>query len=303
MRKRRIKRNRKMRRYQYSIIILFFVIIPLMAVFIGSEITEKIMVPVFYSDTMDEDELRNIINKNIDNDEVDKESGEDEELSYKIELDGKEISENDDMIEEDLNSFSMYLIQVASVSSIENAEDFAKKLSERELSHLISKIDNSYKVYACGSNNRELIESELDNIRDIYPDAYIKEVNVKFKKFKYPKSQEKISGKIIDSINDLLILNKKQSETWYTFVKKEGKMDLYVELLLEEMEIVKKLSNLINENHIAPDFISKKDMQIILDERKENNEIAMELLKEKKDLYKVHNLYLENTFKLIEILK
>lgn len=297
MRRRRLKAGKIRKRYNYFLIILFVIIIPLSAILIGSRITERIMMPVLYSGVLDEEELSDITNEDFHITEINELSNKDNE-SY-----SDDISATGEMLNESLSPLSAYVIQIASVSDAENAETFIEELNARKLPHIIYKMGNAYKVYTLGSTNRSLIEEELLDIREFYPDAYISEVHLLSKELSYPKSKEKVCGEIINGINSLIKIMDKQSKEWYNFVKKEGKLDDYVEVLIEEKELVKKLSMCIKNNDLPDNFLEKETIEKMLVHKENNIKLSLELLEDKENLHKVHSLFLDGLFRTLEIIK
>lgn len=296
MRKRRLKVRKARRKYNYFIIILF-IIIPLIAVFIGSRITESIMIPVLYPSISGDEKLLDIINEDFD---VEKTN---EPHKTEDEFQDKDISQREEIVNSNFSPLSIYLLQVASVSSTDSAEEFAKELNERKLPHLIYNMDNTYKVYTLGATDRDSIEEELTNIRVYYPDAYINEIHLPPKKLAYPKSQEKVYQNIIKDINALIKIMDKNSKEWYNFVKKEGKIDTYVELLVEEKEIVKKISNDIKDNDLLEDSLNTELLTKALLHQEKNIETSLELIEDIENLHKVHSLFLDGLFRMLEIIK
>ncbi|SDK59014.1 hypothetical protein [Natronincola ferrireducens] len=298
MRGKRFAVRRTKRNYNYGLIILFLVIIPLSAIFIGSRITERLVMPVLYSDmTLEEEELQGIIN---DEEEVIF-IEEDEE----IEESGNQVKNNgeEDMIYKDLSPLSIYMIQVASVSDTSNIEDFIAELNENKLSHLIYKMDNVYKVYTLGLTEREFVEGQLPKVKEFYPDAYISEVHSASKKLTYPKTQQQLGDGIVKELNSLIEIMDKQSKEWYNFIEKEGELRSYKELLLEQEKIVKRLAESIQDKELPEGIPEKKVIDKMLYHQESNIKRSQELLEDEENLYRVHSLFLDSIFRILETIK
>lgn len=300
MRRSRFNTMRSRRNYNYILIILFLIIIPLVAIFLGSRITERIVMPVLYSDLpLEEDVLKEMIdpedlktnNETVNTDEAINKENEGTNLES-----GEQSTSN-------ILPLSVYMIQIASVSDTTNMEKFVEELNEKELSHLIYKIDNSYKVYTLGFTNRQFVETQLPYVREYYPDAYISEIHLPAKKISYDKSKERLSEGIIKDINSLIEIMDKQAKEWYNFINDENELSAYQELLKQQEVLVVQLLEKIKDENI-PDGLPKSEiLEKMIHHQESNIKRSLEVLKEEENIYRLHSLFLDSLFRTLETIK
>ncbi|SES75486.1 hypothetical protein SAMN05660297_00512 [Natronincola peptidivorans] len=299
MRKRRFKTKQTKRKNNYYLILLFIIIIPITAVFIGSRITERVVIPVLHSNpTLEEGELNAIINVNEEEDLSQENTENHQEDESKI-----STTQETELITNKLHPLSMYMIQVASVSDTSNIEAFVEELNEKNLPHLIYKLDNAYKIYTLGLTRRSLVESQLQKIREYYPDAYISEIHLPSKEVSYTKDMEAESKIIIKEINSLIEIMDKQAEEWYNFIEKESELNQYKELLIEQQEIIEQLAENLKEDLVIEGISEKKEIEKMIYHQESNTKRALELLENEDNIYRIHSLYLDSIFRTLETIK
>lgn len=302
MRRTRIRSKKNKRNNSLALAIFFLIVIPIVAVFIGSRITERIVIPVLRPDSVRQDEdLTKMINSD-DFDDIDPEFTTEENSKNEYE---KELSKNE--FEEDVYinilPLSVYMIQVASVSDTTNIEKFVEELNEKELSHLIYKLDNAYKVYTLGSTDRKFVENQLPMIRQYYPDAYISEIHLPSKKISYSKTDNNASKNIVNDLNSLIEIIDKQAEEWYNFINKEKQLDQYKQLLVEQQSILEELLTKVNNNDIPSELPNSDAIEKMIFHQENNIKSSLEILKENEKIYRVHSLFLDSLFRIVETIK
>lgn len=298
MRRKRFRAMKIRKNYNYTLIILFLIVIPLVAIFLGSRITERIVMPVLYSDLpLEEDVLEEIINSDNLNDE----SSDNEEIL------NQESEVNNDVLEEqatsDLLPLSVFMIQIASVSDTANIESFVEELNEKKLPHLIYKIDNAYKVYILGLTNRMFVETQLPYAREYYPDAYISEIHLPAKKISYDKSKEETSEGIIKDLNSLIEIMDKQAKEWYNFINKQSELDTYKELLIQQQTLAGQLLEKVKDENIPEGLPKSENIEKMIHHQESNIKHSLELLEDEENIYRLHSLFLDNLFRMLETIK
>ncbi|AKL95075.1 hypothetical protein CACET_c16260 [Clostridium aceticum] len=302
MRKRRLQVRRNRRNHNYLWMLTFLIIIPVIAVLIGSRITERIMIPVLYSDNILEEEVLSDIINNNDETEVDEVDGKEDDTTETIEK-TENIMQLEGLEDTEILPLSIYMIQVASVSSTSNIEGLVEELNEKKLSHLIYRMENSYKIYTLGLTNREYIEEQLPAIREFYPDAYISEIHLPAKNINYSETDENIGENIIKDLNSLIVIIDKQAKEWYNFIKGEGKLSQYRDLLEEQQELMTQLSEKLDTDDWPEGLPEKQAIEKMVLHQEGNIKKSTELLEDQENAYRIHSLFLDSLFRTLETIK
>lgn len=262
--------------------IIFAILLPIGAIYIGLKITENWIVPVFDS--------KEILGEN--DAEIDFTVGETEN-SENTHDDSSELTEVGD-----INPVAIYAIQVASVTDKSNIENLIGELNDRELSHLIYNVDNKFKVFTYGSTKRSFVESKIEDIRAHYPDAFITEMYLPKKTIKYHENESLIT-EIIEDINHIIEVIDKQSEEWYNY----GGTITYKELLNKHDELLNKLNEKINDEKFSEAYFSKNVIEKSVMYQQSNINTSLEILESKEKEYRIHSLFLDSLFRVVELIK
>jgi hypothetical protein len=241
MRRNRIKVRKNFKKKNLLILILFLLILPLTAVYIGLRITERWVMPALYSDYIINDEL-------LENSIIQNENNEEQ----------NDLGENGNALLEvgEIQPITIFMIQVASVSSTESIESLIGELNQNNLSHIVYKTDNIYKVYTLGLTERNIAEEKLVEIRLLYPDAFISEVRIPSKKLSYSKSGDSSVENFIAIFNNLIQVMNQQAEEWNRFYKGEEPLQ-YAELLNKHQEVLVQLTENMESSSLPEEFTSK----------------------------------------------
>lgn len=294
MRRSRIGMRKKKRQINIMLIIFFFIILPITAVTIGSRITEWLVIPTINTENM----LQAPGNMDIENPSSPDNNSETEVNSNEEEADKKEL--NIENVK--LNSLLVYAIQVASLSNDSNIESFTTELENYNFPHIIYKIDDVYKVYTYGSTKRENIENKLDIVREVYPDAYIDEMYISEKKVEYSEDVEANVKDVISNINSLINIMDQSSDKLYEFINKESSLEKYNQTLVKHKEILELISEdigNINEDTGSINIMAIKNM---IEYQNQNIEKTLNM-KDDMDELRLYNYFLDNLFRIIELLK
>ncbi len=296
MKKNRMMLKRNKRRGNILLVLIFGMILPVMAIYIGLHITKMWVSPVLNSE-----EGNSIIA--LENNEV-KDNGEDNNKSETTEENKNNNKIN--YIKAEIEPFSVYTIQIASLADNKNVDDFIGALNDQKLAHLIYKTDNSYKVYVSGGTKRTHVETELVKVKTLYPDAYISEVHPLVKNVEYPQDEraEKLET-IITDLNEVIKTMDKQGEAWYNYFVSEGSLDNYVELLKIQQNLLVKLSEKISGVELPEGFFKKGIVEKMIAYQEGNIKRSLELYEENEvdNAHRLHSLFLDNLFRIVEIIK
>ncbi len=289
MRQIKFKRSRRSNK-QIMYWIFFLVFIPIVAIFLGSKITQKFVVPVFYPNlpNLSPDKVVNITKETESGEENTKGNGEyhgDQEIT--------------------LGGFSIYLIQIASFTSPNNIETLVEDLNKGKLPHIIHKMDDGYKIYVFGSTNRKSIEERLPLVRKYYPDAYINELYYLDKNIILTGEKTEISQEIIKDINSIMEIMDKQAEEWYNFIGDDEKLNLnaYKKLLEEHQIIVTRLLKTDPSISFPKGLPQWRDIERMLFHHEKNIKHSLKLIDEGGEIYKIHSLFLDSLFMILETIR
>lgn len=291
MKRSKIGIRRKNNKTNIIIVLLFLFILPIVAVVIGSRITEWWVIPTINTDDIlkpseevvfKEDDMQEEVN------DIDHEVGEKE-------LDGKEII--------NLNSISVYMIQIASISDNKNIELLIKELSNHNLPHITYKLDDIYKVYTFVSTKRENIEGKIDKVREIYEDAYIGQMHIPQKQIQYLSNKNKGTKEVIEDMNVLLGLLEQSSDSLYKLDREEAKLDEYKGILENHQKLLGQISEKINNIELPKDFANINDIKKMVEHQEKNIVESLKVMEERQDLYKLQNYFFDSLFRTIEIIR
>ncbi|WP_026475924.1 hypothetical protein [Alkaliphilus transvaalensis] len=299
MKRNRMMIKRKRRNTSLLLVVVFCIILPITAIYIGLRITELWVSPVLNSD-----DYISVID--IDNNEDEPVKDDSEEVEDPNKNANENVNENTSKISNEIRPFSIYTIQIASLVDNSNLDDVIGELNYQRLPHLIYQLDNSYKVYVLGGTKREHVEIELARVKENYPDAYINEVHASRRSVQYEEGENKdVLKEIVGDLNEILITLEEQGETWYNFFKKEGKLDGYIELLKKQQTLLSHLSNIISEVELPESFPDKAliDKMIVYQEGNINRSVEFYQEDLEDNIHRLHSLYLDNLFRIVEIIK
>ncbi|MBU5677690.1 hypothetical protein KQI88_14815 [Alkaliphilus sp. MSJ-5] len=299
MRKSRIGIRRRQRRINIGVAIFFLVILPITAVAIGSRITEWLVIPTINTDNI----LKPPSGITLEG------SGDVEDGSIEKEVnnvkDVTEVSGKEEINTEitNQNSLSAYMIQIASISDNKNIESLIEQLNSYSFPHIIYKLDNIYKVYTFGSTKREDIEKKLDNVREVYADAYIGQIYIPQKQIHYSSTENNGTKEVIDNMNSLIEILNQSSETLYKFINAEGTLEEYKKILINHQKLLAQMSEKINNVKLPKEFANVEDIKKMIEYQEKNILESLKVIEEGRDTYQLQNHFLDSLFRTIEVIK
>lgn len=300
MKRSRIGIRRRQRKINTGIAIFFLIILPITAVAIGLRITEWWVVPTINTDDMLQPP-GNIASEDMEeHEDMPRDDTTTEEANETIETSGvKELN----TITADLNSLSVYMIQIASITDNKNIESLIEELNSYKFPNIIYKIDNIYKVYTFGSTKREDVEGKLDEVREVYADAYIGETYIPQKQINYSNEENIGTKEVIDSMNSLIGMLNQSSDVLYKLINMEGNIEEYREVLNNHKKILGQISENIKNAKLPSDFANIDDINKMIDYQEKNISESLKITEEEYDVYKLQNHFLDTLFRTIEVIK
>lgn len=296
MKRTRIGIKRRQRKINIGIAIFFLVILPVTAVVIGSRITEWWIIPTINTDY--------ILNspENINLEEIqEQESNQTEPVSNLVEETKKVEVDKEETV--DLNSMSAYMIQVASVSDNGNIETLVEELNSYNFPSIVYKIDNSYKIYSYGATEREHIESKLDKIREVYPDAYIGQMHIPKKQIVYSKEKNSGASEVIDNMNLVIEILNKSSDTLYKDMNNQENIKAYKEVLNSHQRLLEDMSEKIANVEFPVQLFSAEDIKKMIEHQQKNISESLKIIEDDQEKHKLEEHFLDTLFRTIEVVK
>jgi len=269
--------------------IIFCILLPIGAIYIGLQITENWIVPVFDSSEILGDNAQEIV---LTNDEESKDVGS------KVDEATEKVDESNLTEAAEIKPISIYAIQIASIADKSNIDEMIGELNEKGLSNLIYNVDDKFKVFIYGSTKRTYVESKMEEVKEHYPDAFISEMYLPKKVVKY-KAEDDIVADIIGDINNIIELIDKQSEEWYN----NGSTSAYKELLNKHEELLKNLNGKITDKKLTENYFNKTVIEKAVIYQQNNINTSLELLEGKENEHRVHSLFLDSLFRVVELSK
>lgn len=295
MRRSRLGIKRRQNRINSVIAVIFLVILPIVAVIVGLRITELLVIPTINTDDM----LRSpgdigLVDKILVDKTDDVSNGKDA-----VQAENKESNTN----RINLNSITAYVIQIASLSDSTNIESLIEELNRSQLSHVVYRTDNKYKIYTSGFTKREYAEEKLEEIRILYPDAYISEIYASENLIAYSVPNEENTKAIIEELNHLGVSLNSSSDIIYNLSKKEGNLDDYREVLGEQQKKLEELSKKLEQVSPSSDSQLYSEVKKMVENVEKNINKSNEIINTGQYSHLLHTYFLDSLFRVIETAK
>ena len=225
--------RKKQKKTNIIIAVLFLFLLPVIAITIGSKITEWWVIPTINTDDMLKSPEEIVLKENgeLEDDTIQEKNDTDSEVK------GEELNQKN----ANLNSISIYMIQIASISDNKNIELLAEELDNHNLPHITYKLDDMYKIYTFASTRREDVESKIDEVKEIYEDAYIGQMHIPQKQIQYLDEENKGTKEFIEDMNLLLELLEQSSDNIYKSYSEESKLSKYKEILGNHKKLLEQM--------------------------------------------------------------
>lgn len=295
MKKSRLMLNRKRKRSNLILVFLLCIVLPLLAIYIGLNVTERFVLPALNS----KDSLDSI---DLGLEEEDDDANIDDEVVSPVE--DLEEGEEKTFVGE-LKPLSIYTIQIASLADKENLDNLINQLNNSKQPYIVYQVDNSFKVYTRGYTKRAYVEAGLLQVRETFSDAYISEIHLPIREVSAVDKDHSKADKIIKALNELIDNMDKQSEEWYNFFVKEGDYTNYIELLKKQQSTLEVLAENIEETFESKGLPEKIAIDKMIHYQESNIKRSIELLEGGVEVeeFRLYNLYLDSLFRIVELIK
>lgn len=294
MRRSKIGIRRRRKKANIIIIILFLFILPIVAVVIGSKITEWWVMPTINTDN---------ISKSPEETVSDEDDKKEDDTQGKADDTDKVKEEKTDGDIVNLNPISVHMIQIVSVSDKKNIELLIEELSDHNLPYITYKLDDAYKVYVFASTKRKDMENKIDKVREIYEDAYIGQINIPQRQIQYSAKENKGTKEIIEDMNLLLKLLEQSSDNLYKPDIEETKPDEYKGILENHQKLLGQILEKIGDTDLPKDFAKIDDIKKMVEYQEKNIVESLKIIEEGQELYKLQNYFLDNLFRTVEVIR
>ena len=220
-----------------------------------------------------------------------------EDISKEIEdvkNDSSELKDNE--VSEDIKiakvkSWNIYTIQVASVEDKNEIEKIEAVLSEQKIPFSTLEIDGVNKVQTYVSFDKESIRNYLEDIRILYPDAFLAEVKMPVLSLEYTSKYSYLE-KISEQLESLIDNFELESKLWISS-KENINLEEYNTILTNRKDIVENIEKEVEKIDYNGANLFKTNLITYLDNIDKNIEEASKSTNEQK--YNIsEGIYLNN---------
>lgn len=155
----------------------------------------------------------------------------------KKEVKEKEVSEDVKLAR--VEPWSIYTVQVASVSNDKDLNKVETQLVEKKIPFSVVEIDGAKKVQTHGYFDQESTRSHIDEVKSIFPDAFLSELKIPVLAIEYTSKYSYVES-ITKQLNSL-IKNFEQESAFWQSSKENVDIKKYNEILAERKEIVSNI--------------------------------------------------------------
>ena len=178
---------------------------------------------------------------------IDSDKSEDEKNNLEVfdyndiskDIDKVESEENTDVNVATINGWNIYTVQVASVEDKNEISKVEEELTKESIPFSTMEIDGLNKVQTYTSFDKESIRNYLENIRTLYPDAFLAEVKIPALSLEYTNKYSYLET-ISTQLNKLIENFKEESKVWENSIDNFN-METYNKILSSRKAIVKDI--------------------------------------------------------------
>ena len=178
---------------------------------------------------------------------IDSDKSEDEKNNLEVfdyndiskDIDKVESEENTDVNVATINGWNIYTVQVASVEDKNEISKVEEELTKESIPFSTMEIDGLNKVQTYTSFDKESIRNYLENIRTLYPDAFLAEVKIPALSLEYTNKYSYLET-ISTQLNKLIENFKEESKVWEDSIDNFN-METYNKILSSRKAIVKDI--------------------------------------------------------------
>lgn len=144
-----------------------------------------------------------------------------------------------------IDGWDMYTVQVASVQDSNDLNKIEAVLKENKVPYSVVQIDDVKKIQTHGTFDKENARTYLEDIRKLYPDAFLSQVKVPMLSLEYTSKYSYVND-ISTELNNLIANFQEESKFW-TDSKENIDLSAYNNILTNRKKIVENLNTQANK--------------------------------------------------------
>lgn len=183
-----------------------------------------------------------------------------------------ENEENTDVNVATIKGWNVYTVQVASVEDKNEINKVEEELTKESIPFSTIEIDGLNKVQTYTSFNKESVRSYLENVRTLYPDAFLAEVKVPALSLEYTSKYSYLET-ISAQLNKLIENFEEESKIWENS-NDDFNMETYNNILSNRKTIVKDIEKEAKQIDYEEASIFKESLITYVNNIDKNIEVA-----------------------------
>ena len=201
----------------------------------------------------------------------------------------EKTEKNEDVNVANINEWTFYTVQVASIEDINEVKNIEKNLTDKKIPFATVNIDNINKVQTYSFFDKEVTRKYLNELRVDYPDAFLAEVKIPALSLEYTKKYNYIE-KVSSSLNNLIENFKNESSFW---ASENVDLTKYKEILDSRSNIVAEIEKETKNIDYEESKIFRDNLLEYTKSIKENITVSSKSANEQ-DLSKSKSLFLDS---------
>lgn len=183
-----------------------------------------------------------------------------------------ESEENTDVNVATIKGWNVYTVQVASVEDKNEINKVEEELTKKSIPFSTIEIDGLNKVQTYTSFNKESVRSYLEDVRTLYPDAFLAEVKVPALSLEYTSKYSYLET-ISEQLNKLIENFEEESKIWENS-NDNFNMETYNSILSNRKTIVKDIEKEAKQIDYEEASIFKENLITYVNNIDKNIEVA-----------------------------
>lgn len=183
-----------------------------------------------------------------------------------------ENEENTDVNVATIKGWNVYTVQVASVEDKNEINKVEEELTKESIPFSTIEIDGLNKVQTYTSFNKESVRSYLENVRTLYPDAFLAEVKVPALSLEYTSKYSYLET-ISAQLNKLIENFEEESKIWENS-NDDFNMETYNNILSNRKTIVKDIEKEAKQIDYEEASVFKESLITYVNNIDKNIEVA-----------------------------
>ncbi len=228
---RQSRRNRRKKYFKDKLInfIAFFIIAPIISVFLGIVIVKHIILPNMFNQ-----------NKVVTTLKSEKSIGINDNSTVE---EGNDTTKGDRTLEFNIHEFNIYYVQVGNFVDINNAKALLNQMKQNEIYGYIIKLEN-YKVFAGTFFTRQDADKHLKYVKQYYNDSFVSSNYIKGKKIIYTHEEKNNIHSLVTFIDRINSVYNQESSIWINSIKESNIKHLSDNMQEHNKELRKELDNI-----------------------------------------------------------